>query len=457
MTRRNRLADTTVRAAVRKGQPRWRPDGAGLYLHVVSKTAAHWVYRYQLGGRERYAGLGSADDITLADVREEHARLRALRRKGIDPVDKLRAERAEEAGKRKAAEATPPKTLTAAAEAFHAAKAPSWSKGWAARCKGIIRLHIVPRLGNRVIADITTDDIEACLKIIGERQTPTAKHARIILEQIFAFATSKKWRTGPNPAAWRNNLKDLLSKPSKIHKTRNRPALPYTEIHVFMATLRTLDTVTARALEFAILTGGRTSEILGARWSEINLDDKTWTIPDERMKANREHVVPLSNAALAILEKMKALRQSDMIFPGKTAPAVNKDGLRLLVRDLHPIIVPHGFRSTFRDWAGDETNYAREVAEAALAHKVGDATEQAYRRLKALAKRRKMMQAWADWCSRPSGQVLNMKRDKRQRAVEPANTNLAAQLDAALALGAPRSSQDTINLSVSKSISKIRA
>jgi Arm DNA-binding domain len=271
MTKRDRLADATVRAAVRKGEPRWLPDGAGLYLHVVSKTAASWVYRYALNGQTRYAGLGSAVDMTLAQVREEHGRLRALKRTGVDPLAELREERAEQARIRKEKE-TPKHTVQEVVTAFRAAKVSAWSEAWTYRFDIIVKHHILPSLGDRPVAAVITADVQAALNKIWKTKLPTALHARRIVEQILAFATAQEWRTGPNPAAWRNNLKDLLSTPN--HHVKNHPALPYIEVHVFMAALRAIDTVAARALEFAILTGGRAREILGARWSEIDLEQK---------------------------------------------------------------------------------------------------------------------------------------------------------------------------------------
>ena len=192
------LADVAVRAAVRSGKPRWLHDGKGLYVHIVSKTSASWVYRYQLNGRTRYAGLGAESERTLAKARAEHARLQALKRDGIDPVQRLHEERAERARiqKEKELAATPKLTVRDAADAFRAAKSPSWSKGWTDRFDTIVKLHIVPSLGDRPVAAVVTADVEQTLRKIWETQTPTAKHTRIILEQIFAFATSKEWRSG---------------------------------------------------------------------------------------------------------------------------------------------------------------------------------------------------------------------------------------------------------------------
>jgi integrase len=181
-----------------------------------------------------------------------------------------------------------------------------------------------------------------------------------------------------------------------------------------MATLRAIDTVGARALELAILTGGRTREILGARWSEIDFEQKVWTIPAERMTRKggrrRAHEVPLSAAALAVLSKLREVRESDVVFPGDRGPIINRDAMNRVAKSIRPDIVPHGFRSTFRDWAGDHTNFPREVLEEALAHVVGNETERAYRRLAALEKRRKLMDAWAAWCGRRPGEVVEMKR-----------------------------------------------
>jgi integrase len=244
------------------------------------------------------------------------------------------------------------------------------------------------------------------LEPIWAKMPETASRIRGRIESILDWATVRQYRTGDNPARWRGHLDKLLPKVSRVSRVRHHAALPYTEIGTFMAELRQRNTVTARALEFAILTAARPGEALGARWSEINMAERLWTIPASRMKANREHRVPLSDAAMAIVEKMAAVRHSDFVFPSR----VNGSPLSHTALAKQPPAVgyevtPHGFRSTFRDWAAERTNFPNEVAEMALAHAVGGKVEAAYRRGDLFEKRRQLASAWARFCTSPSAAV----------------------------------------------------
>ena len=245
---------------------------------------------------------------------------------------------------------------------------------------------------------ITTEDILAVLKPVWSTKAETASRLRGRIERVLNAAKAKGLRSGENPAAWRGHLENLLPKRQKLTRGHHA-AMPYADVPAFVARLRERDAVAALALEFAILTAGRSGEVLGARWSEVDFGARIWTIPPQRMKAAREHRVPLSESAFAILEKLGEARVSEFIFPGQGAGRpLSEMVLRRMLRRDADVVTVHGFRSSFRDWAGNETHFPRELAEAALAHVVGDKAEQAYRRSDALEKRRTLMEAWAQWC-----------------------------------------------------------
>ena len=253
------------------------------------------------------------------------------------------------------------------------------------------------KFGPKRVSEIGTEDVLSVLKPIWQAKNETASRLRGRIERVLEFAKVKGWRSGENPAAWRGNLRNLLPKRQKLQR-RHQPAMPYRDIPAFMARLKHSEAMAARALEFTILTVARSGETLGAKWKEIDFDTKLWSVPRERMKAGEPHTVPLSNSALTMLKMLHENREGDFIFRRDGEKPLSNMAMMMLLRRMKQTdITVHGFRRGFRDWCGDATTYPREVAEAALAHKVGDETERAYRRADAIEKRRKLMQAWADY------------------------------------------------------------
>lgn len=354
-------------------------------------------------------GLGSIEFVSLHDARVKAAELRRMREAGIDPLEARREE--EERAQLEAARAV---TFRQCAEGFLAAHEESWRnlkhrQQW----RSTLEAYVYPTLGDRKVQTIDTPAVLEVLEPIWSTKPETAKRVRGRIESILDWAKAKKFRSGENPAAWRGNLAFALPRRAKMGRVRNHPALPYDRLSQFYATLAGLQSVSAAALRFLILTTSRTGEVLGARWSEINLEARTWTKPADRMKAGREHRVPLSTAALAVLAEMQPLRQgSDFVFPGQSGSRpLSNMALEMVIRRMNSgskpprwvdgageAITPHGFRSSFKDWAAECTQFPNEVSEMALAHAVGDKVEAAYRRGDMFEKRRALMDAWADHC-----------------------------------------------------------
>lgn len=369
-------------------------DGQGLYLVVDPSGARRWVFIYrwkQAGakgpGRHREMGLGPVAGVSLQRAREKAANARALLADRKDPIDHKRS-----------LEAVP--LFGDLADELIAAKSGVLkSRKSIERWERALQTHAALLRPQRVDA-ITTNDVIRALKPIWASKSETASVTRGYIEAVLDAASAKGFRSGDNPARWRGHLDHLLPRPQKLTRGHHK-ALPYTEIPTFITTLRKGEAVARDALEFLILTAARSGEVLDARWSEIDMDQKVWTISAVRMKAAREHRVPLSDEAVSILKKMMTLRAagSDVVFPGqRDAKPMSNMALNMLLRRLQIGVTSHGFRSSFRDWAGDMTDYPRELAEAALAHTVGDETERAYRRGDALERRRPMMEAWATFC-----------------------------------------------------------
>ena len=374
-----------------KAKPGLYGDGGNLFLRVAPGGAKSWVFRYWREGKRRVISLGSCDTVSLAEARTKAHEQRRLRLDGHDPAV---AREASKAALRVAEAST--MTFAECAEAYIAAHKAGWrtaknAKDWAAT----LQTYAHPVIGKLPVAVIDLPLILRVLEPIWTEKVSTASRVRVRLESILDWATVRGYRTGDNPARWKGNLESLFPKKAKITKIRPHAALPYGDIARYMADLRERDNLPARALEFAILTTARISEVTGATWAEFDLDARLWTIPAARMKADREHRVPLSSAAMAILATMP--RNERRVFP--------VDGVTVWrhAKRLRPELdlTVHGFRSTFRDWAGDRTSFAREVVEQCLAHVAGDQTELAYRRGDALDKRRQVMDAWAQFCAQP--------------------------------------------------------
>jgi integrase len=383
----HRLSDLKVRHAKKPGM---LADGGGLYLQVRGAHAKSWVFRYETGGRQHYVGLGSFDTLTLAEAREKALEARKLRLAGKDPL-------AEKRRQRDAAEAAPGTvTFAEAARRYIAAHRPGWSATHAEQWEQTLRDFVLPILGTMPVNSIDTATVLKVLQAIWAEQTVTATRVRGRIELILDWAAAAGYRDGLNPARWKGHLKNLLAAPGKLAKVEHFAALPYREIGTFMAELRKRKGSAALALEFLILTAARAGEVLGARWAEIDLDARTWTVPANRTKSSREHRIPLSSAALDVLKQV--LRKGDHVFT-KHGERLGRNALQYVLN--RKDITVHGFRSTFRDWTAERTNFPREVAEAALAHAIPNAVEAAYRRSDLFEHRRKLMEAWAQYCAKP--------------------------------------------------------
>jgi integrase len=398
-------------------------DGAGLYLAVTPAQGStaeknpesvnrSWLFIFTApDGRRREMGLGSVDIVSLADARDLAEAARKLLTGGVDPIEARKAARAEAAFNRQRV-----LTFREAAEAYVKANKSKWTnEKHAGQWTATLETYAYPKLGKLGVGAVDVGAVLSVLEPIWSEKPETASRLRGRIEQVLTWATVRGYRQGENPARWRGHLSEVLPERGKVRKVQHHAALPVAELPAFMAALRKQEGMGALALEFAILTAARTGEVIGAPWAEIDLEAKVWTVPAERMKGGREHRVPLSTQALAVLDKVRPLSGKGWIFPSpnKRKHLSNMAMLATLKRMGRADLTAHGFRSTFRDWAGDLTGFPREVAEAALAHVVGDAAEQAYRRGDALQKRSKLMQAWADYADRPaSGAVVSMKRQR---------------------------------------------
>jgi integrase len=374
-------------------------DGSGLYLRVTPQGTKNWVLRYMLNRTPHWMGLGP---LALYGLQEARARALDARRKRHDGIDPIKARRAERTLQR--LDAAKVITLAEVAEAYIAAHKAGWRNGkHKAQWENTLKTHAAPIM-SLPVQSIDTALVLRVLEPIWAAKPETASRVRQRIESILDFAKVRGYRDAENPARWRGHLDKLLPARGKVRAIAHHAALPYAELPAFLATLRTREAVAARALEFLILTAARTGEVIGARWSEIDLLDKTWTVPAARMKAQREHRVPPSARAISILNEAQAARSGDdnnaFVFLGPTprAPLSNMAFLMLLRRMGRADLTVHGFRSTFRDWAAERTNYPNHVVEMALAHAVSDKVEQAYRRGDLFEKRRRLMQQWAAFC-----------------------------------------------------------
>ena len=378
-------------------------DGGGLYLRISDGKSAgkRWVfiYRRPSDGKRCEMGLGGALAVTLAKARVRADEARTMLADHIDP----------RAAKDAAAQRTP--TFGEIADQHIAAMAPSWrNPKHRAQWDMTLREYAKP-LRDKPVDEITTADILAVLQPIWQKIPESASRIRGRIENILDAAKVQGFRSGENPAAWRGHLKLIL--PARRKLTRgHHAAMAIDELPAFMVQLKKRDAVAARCLEFAIITAARSGEALGALWDEIDLDGTVWAIPADRMKATREHRVPLSARALAILRDMQLLRDGEHVFPGqRRGQHLSSMALEMVLRRMkQKAATVHGFRSTFRDWCGNRTSFPRELAEHALAHSIGDKAEQAYRRDDALERRRPMMEAWATFCDAPAGNVVPLRK-----------------------------------------------
>ncbi|RWQ27533.1 integrase arm-type DNA-binding domain-containing protein [Mesorhizobium sp.] len=378
----HKLSDVAVKAEKASGR---HSDGGGLYLWVSPSGSKSWLFMWARDGKRREMGLGAYPTVSLAKARARAVDCRSAVEEGRDPI----AEKAKEA-EPTFGECADKYITTIKSEWRNAKHEYQWNQTLTSFCESI---------RPKRVSTVTTEDVLGVLAPIWMVKAETASRLRGRIERVLEFAKVKGWRSGENPAAWRGNLRNLLPKRQRLQRG-HQPAMPYSEIPAFVLRLRKAEAMAARALEFTILTVARSGETLGATWKEIDFKGKLWNVPKERMKAGAPHTVPLSIEALAILEALHEQRQEGQQFiftRDSENPLSNMAMMMLLRRMKQTEITVHGFRSGFRDWCGDATSFPREVAEAALAHKVGDETERAYRRSDALEKRRKLMQAWADY------------------------------------------------------------
>ncbi|WP_428417582.1 tyrosine-type recombinase/integrase [Methylibium sp.] len=379
----------------------------GLYLQI-NGAAKSWILRALIGRKRRDMGLGGYPAVTLAMAREKARQARAAIDAGTDPI--LERDRAKSALLAAQASAI---TFAVAARMFMDGRSDEWRSDkhrqqWA----NTLDTYAGPIIGSMHVADVRKEHVLAILEPIWKTKTATATRVRGRIEQVLDWATARGHREGENPARWRGHLDKLLSRPNKIAKVEHHAALPIDAVGAFMADLRMREGVGARALELLVLTAARSGEVRGAAWSEIDLEGATWTIPASRMKAHQEHRVPLSKPAVRLLKALPRLDGCDLVFPGSRGKPLSDMTLTAILRRMDLDAVPHGFRSTFRDWCSERTSYPAEVAEMALAHAIGNKVEAAYRRGDLLAKRAHMMEAWADFCSDPSitsGAVVRLR------------------------------------------------
>ncbi|RWQ57817.1 site-specific integrase [Mesorhizobium sp.] len=403
------MALNTKRVAKLNAPGRYRdPETRGLYLQVGRTGTKSWLLRYELNGRERFHGLGSLDDFSLKEARE---RARAARQKiadGVDPIDVRRAERAA-----CAAEAAKAITFEEAARQYYQQNEPRWrNRKAAAQFLSTMQDYVFPVFGG---VSVTGVDTGLVLKAL-EREHPerpgrgiwmaipeTANRVRGRIENVLDWATTRGYRDGENPARWRGHLENVLPARGQIQRVEHHPAMPCFEVPAFMAALAERDGVSAQALEFTILTAARTGEVIGATWDEIDLDGMVWTVPAGRMKAGKEHRVPLSGRACEILNSLPREKGNPCVFIGPRANGLSNMAMSAVLKRMgRNDVTVHGFRSTFRDWAAELTGYPNHVVEQALAHTIGNAVERAYRRGDLFEKRVRLMTDWSRFCSNPA-------------------------------------------------------
>ncbi|MAI48984.1 MAG: integrase [Flammeovirgaceae bacterium TMED32] len=369
-------------------------DGGGLRLVVSKSGSRKWVLRYTCNGKRREMGLGSVQNVGLAEARAKAAKFRSMASDGVDPIAARRAEPGQIPD------------FTACAARYIRVHRHGWRNAKHARqWVSTLKKYARPVIGPKSVDAIVTEDIIKILSPIWTTKTETAKRIQGRIENVLDFAAAHNYRDPLNPARWRGHLDKLLPRPSRVSTITHHPAMPYTDLPTFMEELRSNGSITALALQFLILTATRTSEVLLAEWTEIDEASKIWTIPATRMKAQKEHRIPLTDSTITILGSLPRIAHNPFVFPGSRTgrPLSNMAMLQLMrgmgfgVNGSRGPFVPHGFRSSFRDWSGEVSSFPRDVAEMALAHAVENKVEAAYRRGDLFEKRTKMMEAWASF------------------------------------------------------------
>jgi integrase len=424
------VALTVKRIARYLSTPGRYADGGGLYLQVPQagekmprEQRGSWLLRYERGGKEHWHGLGAIRDYTLDEARERARELRRQLKEGVDPVQAAKAKRAQHA-----LDAARSKTFEQAAREYFDDHETKWRNAkHRNQFLSSLAAFAFPKIGALPVASI---DIGLVLQVLEQKHKDypekklwdaipvTMSRVRARIESVLDWAKIRGFRTGDNPAKWKNNLSEVLAPPRVIAKVAHHPALKYADMPAFLAELRKHDGVAPMAVEFTILTAARTGEVTGARWDEIDFKNAMWTVPASRMKAKREHRVPLSDRTIKILRALPRDDGNPFVFIGSKGSLGNSAMIDVLRRGMgRSDITVHGFRSTFRDWAAERTNYPREVCELALAHIVGSQTERAYERGDAFDKRRTLMDAWAKFCATPppkaTGDKVVSMRGKR--------------------------------------------
>jgi integrase len=375
-------------------------DGQNLYLQVRGPQQRSWLFRYMIQGRARSMGLGHADDVSLVEARNKADAARRLVRDGVDPLDARAVAQAKAI------------TFSAAADRFITAHQSGWTAQHAAVWRATLAANVEPVIGALPVEAIDTAAVLRALTPIWQSKNQTATRLRGRIEKVLSFAIVQGWRAGPNPAVWRGHLELTLPASRKVRPIQHFAALDWREAPAFMAKLREQDSMGALALQFAVLTATRSGEARGATWAEIDLERAVWTIPGSRMKARKEHRVPLSAPALALLQSAALLRaDGGPVFPGQLLrrPLTKLALTRPLARAGRSDLTAHGFRSTFRDWAAEATGYPNHVVEQALAHTIGNAVERAYRRGDLFEKRVALMNDWASYLLKPPAEVVPLQ------------------------------------------------
>jgi len=399
-----RLTARSVQTASEKG---YYCDGGGLYLQVTGTGAKSWLFRYRLNGRSREMGLGPTHTVTLQEARQEAEKARKMLRDGVDPIEQRKAIRA--AQRLEDAKAI---TFQDCAERYIAAHEAAWKNEkhrW--QWRSSLASYAYPTIGDLPVAGVDTGLVMRVLEPIWTTKTETASRLRGRIEAVLDWAKVRGYRDGENPARWKGHLQALLPAKGKVGRRGHHEALPYDHVPAFLEELRAVGSISAKALEFLILTAARTTEVLNATWTEVDFDRAIWTVPAERMKGGKEHRVPLPARAVDILEELRAVRRGAFLFPGQKPgkPQSNMSLLMLLRRMDRGDLTAHGFRSSFRDWAAERTHFPAEVCEQALAHAISSKVEAAYRRGDLFEKRRKLMEAWAAFATAKPADVVTLR------------------------------------------------
>ena len=386
----NRLTANSIKAAV---EPGMYPDGDGLYLQIGRGGSKAWVFRYHRRGAKSNTdmGLGPLRLVSLAQARAKALVCRQQRLAGLDPLNEKR--------QAQATKSEGPITFGECARQYIVGKQPEWKGSRSVEQWTASLATYAAALKNIPVNTIDTAIVMRALDRIWLTKTETANRVRQRIESVLDWATARGYREGANPARWKGHLQNLLPRPSKIRKPTHHTAMPADEIPAFLELLRSRQGISRWAIEFVIFTSARTSEVINARWDEIDLIEKVWVIPASRMKGGRAHRVPLSPQALAVLEHMAEARPIEFVFPGQSGGPLKPSAMRMLMKYLGRDEDIHGFRASFSTWAAERTSFASEIRESCLAHTIGNETERSYRRGDLLLKRRRLMEAWGAFCT----------------------------------------------------------